>query len=201
MKILALETSSATGSIAVLEGDRLLGVRRFASPRGRGAEIFAALEEMRGLWEGVQLVAVGLGPGSYNGLRTACALAGSFRTALGVGLVGVPSVCALDVPGDDYTVCGDARGGRLFLARIRDRKLAGEIGLPDAADLPGILPGETPPVYRLGAVPGAEHLPAANPDAGVLARLAADRPPVCADHLEPIYLKPPHITRPRTPAG
>lgn len=198
MKILALETSSAAGSIAVLDGDRLLAERRFSSPRGRGAEIFAALEELRGLWTGAERVAVGLGPGSYNGLRTACALAGSFRTALGVGLTGLPSVCALDVAQDDYTVCGDARGGRVFWARIRARRLAGEIELPAVAELPGLWPQEPVPVYRLGAVHGAEHLPEARPDAVILARLAAREPAGTPDHLEPLYLKPPHITQPRS---
>ena len=70
MKILAIETSSATSSIAVAENGKIIDVRRFVAPRGRGAEIFTLLEKMRPTWSGMERMAIGVGQGP----TMACAL-------------------------------------------------------------------------------------------------------------------------------
>lgn len=197
MKILALETSSATASIAVAVDGTVCDIRRFASPRGRGAEIFTQLAEMRPAWSGLRRMAIGIGPGSYNGLRTACALAGSFQMSLGVELVTAPSCCLLAAEENPYVAIGDARGGRVWMAAVEDRRLTWEISLHDLSSLGEILRGTRQAVYRVGDVRGFEHLPAALPDAAVLAVLAADLSPADPRKLEPLYLKPPHITAPR----
>lgn len=198
MKVLALETSSASAGVAVARDGQVIAARRFVAPRGRGAELFAILEEMRGFWRDADRLAVGVGPGSYNGLRVACAVAGSMQMALGMELVTAPSCCLLDVSAEHYRAMGDARGGRVWLAEVARRQLAGEIELltPDeglerarASDVP---------VFRTGEAPGFDEFPAACPDATALALLAPALSPVEPSRLEPIYLKPPHITLPRT---
>lgn len=197
MKILAVETSSAAASIAVAEHGRLTEVRRFEAPRGRGAELFVALDEMRAAWRGIERLAIGIGPGSYNGLRTACALAGSFEMALAISVVAVPSCCLLDVTGGDYIAVGDARGGRLWCAELRARRLVGEISLLTPEEFRNAVRPPERAVYRVGEIRGCEDLPAAVPDAAVLALLAGNMPASDPDALEPLYLKPPHITLPR----
>ncbi len=197
MKTLAIELSSAAAGVAVATEGKITALCRFEAPRGRGAEVFSVLAGMRSAWQGAERVAVGIGPGSYNGLRVACALAGSWQMALGVELVAAPSCCLLDVAETAYFAAGDARGGRIWSARVEQRGLGGEIVLltPDqfrrqaeAADLP---------VYRVGDLPGFASLPAAGPEAGVLALLAPRLVPVDPLRFGPIYLKPPHITPPR----
>jgi tRNA threonylcarbamoyl adenosine modification protein YeaZ len=198
VKILAIETSSTTASVAVAEHGILLDVRRFDAPRGRGAELFAVLEEMRPVWQGLDRLAIGLGPGSYNGLRVACAVAGSYQLALGLDLVTLPSPCLLDVADPHYLVGGDARGARTYLAEVVQRRVRGEIALLDGEALAARLAAtETIPAYRVGLVPGHDTLPPAVPDAAVLARLAQHLAPVDPRSIEPLYLKPPHITAPR----
>jgi tRNA threonylcarbamoyladenosine biosynthesis protein TsaB len=151
VKILALETSSARAGVAVSENGQLLIVRHFEAPRGRGAEIFTVLEECREIWHGADRLALGIGPGSYNGLRVACALAGSFQLALGLELVAAPSPCLLGVTDDHYFAIGDARGGRVYWAEVRDRRLQGEIALLDHGQLADRLAGAgAAPVYRVG---------------------------------------------------
>ena len=71
MKVLALDTSSAASSVAVAQDGVIVAGRRFEAPRGRGAELFAVLEEMRDAWRGLDRLAIGIGPGSYNGLSVA----------------------------------------------------------------------------------------------------------------------------------
>ncbi len=197
MKILALETSSAATSIAVAVDGQITDVRRFAAPRGRGAEIFTVLEELRPAWTGLERMAIGLGPGSYNGLRTACALAGSFQMVLGIELVTAPSCCLLDVEDPSYIAIGDARGGRIWKASVEDRQLVGEISLHALDEAADLLRGTGQAIYRVGDVRGFEQLASARPDAAVLAVLAKRLAATDPRKLEPLYLKPPHITAPR----
>ena len=197
MKILAIETSSATSSIAVAENGQIMDVRRFVAPRGRGAEIFTLLEEMRPAWSGMERMAIGVGPGSYNGLRTACTLAGSFQMTLGIEIVTSPSCCLLDVEESDYIALGDARGGRIWVASIRSRRLQGEMSLLTCAEAGDFVRNASLTAYAVGTVQGFEHLPPATPDAAVLANLAPALPTADPAKIEPLYLKPPHITAPR----
>ncbi|MBU3665129.1 MAG: tRNA (adenosine(37)-N6)-threonylcarbamoyltransferase complex dimerization subunit type 1 TsaB [Chthoniobacterales bacterium] len=198
MKILALETSSAVGSIAVSNAGKITASRKFDIPRGRGAELFTALQELRPAWSGCNRVAVGIGPGSYNGLRAACALAGSLQMALGIDLVAVPSPCLLPVSDERYAVAGDARGGRFYLAGVRKRRLEGEVRLvtPEEFRLQRHKKGDIP-FYRIGTLAGEDDVPETSPDAAVLALIAGDLPPADPATFGPIYLKPPHITQPR----
>jgi tRNA threonylcarbamoyladenosine biosynthesis protein TsaB len=196
--ILALETSSAEASVAVARDGVLVEVRRFTAPRGRGTELFTVLEELRPLWRNAGRLALGLGPGSYNGLRVACALAGSFRLALGLELVTLPSPCLLAVDEPDFIAVGDARGSRLWRAEVRARRLHGEIRLlPPEEFFTSSRDASNPPIYRVGPILGGEDLPAASPDAALLATLGSDLEPTGPDFPEPLYLKPPHITQPR----
>jgi hypothetical protein len=104
----------------------------------------------------------------------------------------------LDVTENDYHAIGDARGGRVWLASVSGRRLAGAIELlPPDECLRRIIDSVTP-IYRMGEIRGFEHLPATSPDAAVLASLAPDLPLADPAQLEPIYLKPPHITLPRS---
>ena len=197
MKILALDTSSAQASVAVAQDGAIVAASRFDAPRGRGAELFGVLEDLRDSWRGLDRLAVGIGPGSYNGLRVACAVAGSFQLALGCEVVVAPSVCLLGIEEEHYFATGDARGARFYWAEVRQRRLVGEIALLDGGAFAAHLRQCKQPVYRIGPVTGAEALPAAAPDAGVLARLAPELPPCPPAEIVPIYLKPPHITQPR----
>jgi len=196
MKVLAIELSTAAGSVAVSTDGEPPEVERFACPRGRGAQVFDVLSRMRPRWHGVTRVAVGVGPGSYNGLRAACAVAGAMQSALGIDAVVASSACLLDVSEQHYFATGDARGGRFFWAEIRDRALVGELSLVDA-DALALLLAQNKPAYRIGPVAGWESLPAADPDAGILARLAPSLSAAKEGQLDPIYLKPPHITLPK----
>ena len=196
MKVLALELSSAAGSVAVAENGRIVTEVHFVSERGRGAEVFAALEATRSSWQGADIIALGIGPGSYNGLRTACAIATSLQMAGSASVRMAPSACLLPTETEHFFVCGDARGGCAYRAEVRGRRLVGDIAmLPYAEEAAAA--GGTPVAYRVGSWPGSECLEELSPEARVLALLSPDLPVVPAGPIEPIYLKPPHITLPR----
>lgn len=198
MKILAFDTSSPVGTIAVSDKGRITAARTFEIPRGRGAKLFTVLHDLRSAWSGCSRIAVGIGPGSYNGLRASCALAQSLQIALGSELVSVPSPCLLPVPDTRYRVAGDARGGRFYLADVRDRSLDGEIRLLTHEEFHREIHAcRGIPIYRIGPLTEIDGLPEHFPDAAVLASLATGLAPAEPSSFGPIYLKPPHITQPR----
>ncbi len=198
MKILALEYSGSQAALAVMVEGELVCQRSCAAPRGRGSDFFQLLQETRSQWEGLDRVAVGLGPGSYNGLRVVCAAAEALREARGCEAVGLSSACLLPSAPDEYGLAGDARGGRFYWAVVRQRRLVGDIRLlaPDELRTVSCEEGKMP-AFRAGELPGFEDWPEVCPSAAVLALEAATLPAWGAGPLEPLYLKPPHITAPR----
>lgn len=130
----AIELSTGAGSVAA----RLAGrstTRRLASSRAHAAdllpELSAALRELGAEPRELRAVIVGLGPGSYTGLRVAAATALGLARASGAALRGVASFEALARgelrPGERGATLLDARGGEAYLA-LYDRR-ATELGV------------------------------------------------------------------------
>ena len=203
---LALDCSTAVGGVALAREDGCVLVREeFAAGRGRGGEFFVALERTLGAarvtGEALGEIVVGVGPGSYSGVRQVVAAAVGLAAATGARLSGAPSVLALRGTGDRYQTVGDARRGAFYYAAVQARVcVAGPELLPDLAALHARL-AERPgwPVHVIDSpLPDgllADAPVAAVDAAGLLAvPLAARRLPP----LEPIYLRPVSITLPKT---
>lgn len=99
MRILALETSGMAGSIAVLDGETVLGEIVLDPTRRTAQTLVPAIEAVlqQVTWEPttVQLVAVTTGPGSFTGLRIGVTTAKTFVYATGAALVGVNTLSVL----------------------------------------------------------------------------------------------------------
>lgn len=186
MKTLSIECSSGRGSIAVTDGERLCFSLEFENPRGRGVEFFAALEEAACRCDDFEQILVGTGPGSYNGLRSSIAAAWGLARARGASLIGIPSVFGYDAP--EYFVIGDARAGQWFFAHIRDAALVTSIELLAPEQATASLPAGLP-VFSTSPLLDSACYEA--PQARFFARHLDQTGPA-----EPIYLKPPHITKP-----
>jgi len=97
--ILAVETSTGSASVALLMEDGTLFEERLEAGGVQGKALAPAIQSLlasAGLTPGgVDLAAVGLGPGSYTGLRVGIALARAFAFGAGCPVVGVPSFHAL----------------------------------------------------------------------------------------------------------
>ena len=86
MKILAFDTSTAQGSVAVLEDDLVLSERVWRRERSHSefltSEIQEALKEASVKIAAIDALAVGQGPGSFTGIRVAINAARSLGYAL-----------------------------------------------------------------------------------------------------------------------
>src|SRR5882672_791819 len=94
MTILALEFSSSQRSVGIARGGRVLAETFEVGERGTNA--FGMIEKVLasaniGRAE-VECLAVGLGPGSYTGIRVALSIAQGWQLATGVKLLGIGSV-------------------------------------------------------------------------------------------------------------
>ena len=209
MLTLALECSTARGSVALAmvgsAADKVQPLWReeFPAGRGQGGKLFLALEHAlraaREAGEPLAEIVVGLGPGSYSGVRQAIAAATGLALATGARLTGYPSTAALVGVPSRYQAVGDARRGTLYYTAMEDGAcVAGPELLTGLAEweervalrpdwpvvavesVPEGLPPETPV-----ALPSAEALVRGEPRRGV-------GPP-----LEPIYLRAVTVTLPQ----
>lgn len=209
MLILALEFSSPVRTVAVLSStgpSQPADLVQTVSDNGVRSMtplslVNAALNQAKISAQEVEMIAVGLGPGSYTGIRSSIALGQGWQLAQPVRLTGMSSVEALALQAQDngwfgdVTVAIDAQRGEVYLARYgieRDRReireplhLAAQTQFQAlAATSPGLFLG--PEIVRWCAG-GRLAYPRAM-EVGRLASLtrAAPNP---SRQLEPIYLR------------
>ena len=127
MKILALETTEATGSVAAAIDDNvLLELKLDAAQRSAQSlapAMRALLEQVRWRPGDVGLVAVTVGPGSFTGLRVGVTAAKVFAYAVGAGVLGLDTlqVIANGLPAgiDAVSVAVDAQRGDVVAGPFR----------------------------------------------------------------------------------
>jgi tRNA threonylcarbamoyladenosine biosynthesis protein TsaB len=199
MKTLALEMSTARGSIALREGATALFDCEFAADRRHSGEFFENVQLCLQRCGPPGRIVVGIGPGSYAGVRIAIATALGLRSSTGARLGGIPSICALDVEESDYCVLGDARRQSFFFARIESGSLMEGPILESEAELQTRLKQLTGPIFTSESTPQFPQVKLAYPSAGRLAEIASCTAGEIGDveSLEPIYLREPHITVPK----
>ena len=192
MKILAIEFSSDHRSVAVLDGERLLAKQTVTKGRETAAValIESALGQAKIERSEIECIAVGIGPGSYTGIRAAIALTQGWQLAHGVKVLGVDSLEAL-AKGEqaagrrgEITLAVDAQRGEFYLAKFeladdgnRNVEPTHLAKRPEYESL--LVAGHS--VIGLGdKFPAAEHV----------GRLAAGRGDfVEASELSPVYLR------------
>jgi len=184
MITLALDTSTPRGSVALLRNDETLAEQTFARQRS-GDGLFDAISAICSGFV-PDLIAVGLGPGSFTGIRAGIAAARGLALPTQTPIKGVSSfdVLALTalplMPADATALCvlADARRGEVYSALYgRDGRALRECRINS----------------REQAVEGWLVGPEVTPSAVVLGRLAREKffedGPQGDARLEPIYLR------------
>jgi len=231
MLILALDTSTPVGSVALLSDETVLA-RASADVKGQHGELLIGtiarcLEEGGRTLADVDLLAVGIGPGSFTGVRVGVATVKGLALSNGLPLIGVVSLVAMARsvgPGEGVVApLVHAHRGEVYAAVYRRDDAGPQIlvepfnALPAeaarqireaAGGAPLLVLGDG---YRRYAAAFGEHLgvfdaaPEAHdaPDAAAIGlegrrRFVADGPDDTAA-LEPLYVRPSDAKLPATP--
>lgn len=131
MKLLALETSAAVATVAlVIDADTV--ERSIATPREQTEKMLPLVDELlaaAGLRVAdLDAIVFGRGPGSFTGLRVAAALAQGLALASGRPIVAVSSLAAAaqrayrELGAERSLVCVDARMGEVYSAAFAIEK-------------------------------------------------------------------------------
>jgi tRNA threonylcarbamoyladenosine biosynthesis protein TsaB len=202
MKILALELSSTRGSIAAGEDEYV--EESWPNDRRNSGTFFEKLSVIRKKHGPVDVVIVGLGPGSYAGIRIAVATAIGLAAAWRARLLGAPSICAMAGGCSDFLAIGDARRNSFFIAEVKDRALVREPQLLPEEELRArIAANQALPVFSAETLPQFKGVEQRFPSAVELAKIAASgNPGLSSAPLQPLYLREPSVTFPKSvPVG
>lgn len=94
--ILALETSSRIGSVALALGQNILAEAAFSAPLRHSAEIFPAIHRLLGRFSQkpsqIEHIYISIGPGSFTGLRIATTIAKTMHLANAAKIVAVDTL-------------------------------------------------------------------------------------------------------------
>ena len=122
MKLLSLDTSTQRFSLAISQGEDILGYRNIRLPRVLSSSLMPSiqkiLEKSHMAFSELDGFAVGLGPGSFTSLRVGLAAVKGLALATNKPVVGISSldVLAMGVPVKEAAICTicDARRGFLY---------------------------------------------------------------------------------------
>jgi tRNA threonylcarbamoyladenosine biosynthesis protein TsaB len=208
MKILALDTSSETASLALYLGGESRHVA-LPSPPAHSATLLPALQgllaEAACPLGALDVIACGIGPGAFTGVRLACSVAQGLALAADLPVAPVCSLLALAQASEAESVyvAVDARMGEVYAAQYQ-RGAAGwrtllapccvaPAQLPDLPDGDWIGVGSAFAAYADDCASLREKLlqvdAAARPDARALAALAVAQPWIDAAQLAPLYVR------------
>jgi tRNA threonylcarbamoyladenosine biosynthesis protein TsaB len=127
MRVLAVESSSIAGGVALLDGERLvaeylLDVSVTHSERLMSA-VDRVLADARWTPRDLRALAVAIGPGSFTGLRIGISTVKGLALALGLPIAAVPTLDAMAaaLPWPALPVCPvlDARKGEVYTSLYR----------------------------------------------------------------------------------
>jgi tRNA threonylcarbamoyladenosine biosynthesis protein TsaB len=131
VKILALETTDLTGSVAASDSHNLL-LEIELEPGNRSAQSLAPaikslLQQVGWQAADVQLVAVTIGPGSFTGLRVGVTTAKTFAYAVGAEILGIDTLEAIAAN------AGERGEGRGESAQQRTRASSSRAASPESS--------------------------------------------------------------------
>jgi len=120
--VLAIDTSTAQTSVALIQDGEVLFNKSHNDPLAHGEVLPKLVAQALAVNKQIDLIAVGMGPGPFTGLRVGIAFAQSYALAAQIDWVGVCSLDAMAavINQSEFIVSTDARRKERFWARYKD---------------------------------------------------------------------------------
>jgi len=120
--VLAIDTSTAQTSVALIQDGEVLFNKSHSDPLAHGEVLPKLVAQALAVNKQIDLIAVGMGPGPFTGLRVGIAFAQSYALAAQIDWVGVCSLDAMaaGINQSEFIVSTDARRKERFWARYKD---------------------------------------------------------------------------------
>ena len=191
---LAFETSASVGSIALGNEKVVVQSMEFSAPKRHSASLFPALVRLGIPRLRLRRIIVGLGPGSFSGIRVSLAAAQGIALAQGIPVVGISSAYSVAWQHKNVTRLGvfaDAKRGEAFCTAFQHGELERSTYLIPMAEIEDHASKFT---LAVSAEPLARHFAALPPSPGpAICLLCPEMLPgwVTKQPLEPIYLREP----------
>jgi len=194
---LAFDTSSSVGSIALGNEQVVVQSIEFTGPQRHSAALFPALSRLGIPRLKLRRIIVGLGPGSFSGIRVSLAAAQGIALVQGIPVVGICSAFSIALQHKNVTRLGvfaDAKRREAFCTAFQNGQLEKSTYLIPFDEIE-----EHASKFTLAV--SAEPLPGiaqrVHPRARDLLAVPFDLPDwVTAQPLEPIYLREPVAPKP-----
>ncbi len=219
-RVAAIDTSTPVGSVALFEDGSLVAADAQRVSNAHGESLLPMVDALFGRlgWKpgDVGRWAVGVGPGSFTGVRIGVATAKGIVIATGAELVAVTSLDAVAfgieaAEGDAIASIVDAMKGEVFLQVRAGASLVIEpenvpfarvtARLAQVECLRMIVAGDSGQTFDAPGVPFDVVRRSAPPNdfsrAESVGRIAVRRPPDDPDTVEPLYIRAPDITKPK----
>lgn len=122
MKILGIDTSTADSSVALMEDGKIIGEFTVNQKRTHSESLLPIIKELLKLLEidieEIDLFAVGIGPGSFTGIRIGMTVAKTLAQITNKDILGISSLEAIAQNAKAKYILPvlDARGGRIYYA-------------------------------------------------------------------------------------
>jgi tRNA threonylcarbamoyladenosine biosynthesis protein TsaB len=221
LRVLVIDTATRRATVAVVQADQVLAEALHEQPTTHAERLLSMVDDVLvrsvGTLASIDLIAVGMGPGSFTGVRVGMAVAKGLGFACGIPGVGVTSLAAMAHAARQVVGAGpvipllDAKKGEVFLAcfdgqggvvagpeHISREGVAGWLGA--ASPTGSTVVGEVATEIGLGEAEVARGASCDLPGARSMAALALAHWTVHhqdqLESLEPLYVRPPDITRP-----
>jgi tRNA threonylcarbamoyladenosine biosynthesis protein TsaB len=217
VKLAAIDTSTALGTVALFDGAELVAEDSQSVSNAHGESLLPMVDRLFAKvgWKPKEIArwAVGIGPGSFTGVRIGVGTVKGIVLATGAEIVGVTSLDAVAFGVEDevavavasvlFAMKGEVfvqvkRAGEALLApaNVRIEDAGGVLAGLGCAEM--MLVGDGVRLIRVDpALRAIAEAPHDVPRASSVARIAMRRSPDDLATLEPLYVRPPEITMPR----
>ncbi len=166
MLIIGLDTTSQSGSVSLINENKILGECLFNVGPRHSENVVSSLEWLLDTLNiekrEIEAVAVSIGPGSFTSIRVGVTIAKSLAYSMKIKIVGVSSleVLAMNIPQAGMNICSmlDAKRNEVYsaiykynnnlLTRTRDEKVGSVEALLNDIKVPTVFVGDGSVIYK-----------------------------------------------------